>query len=192
MKTRKIYASVTILLFFIFSYFAFANIGALQTLLADNRAYSKGPCSPITDGLIFCANTKKVSVSSGGEVSLSFVLRNIGNQDVLVETTTGLSKYKLSVVDENGIPLLTKREKKIQFHTMSEADEKEFASSLFISHRSETLEPGKSISEPIILSNIYDFFDAGKYYLEISRKTITAEGKKRDYLKIEKIEIEIK
>lgn len=196
MKTRKIYASGVALLAFILFCFGYANIGALQTLLPDNKLAKEAICSSIVDGLIFCADTREINIGSGEEVSLNFFIRNFSSKDILVDTSSGLSKYNIAITDGNGSKVRTKVETKRLANTeMSENDRKEFVSSIWINHHSEILEPDNCLEEKLTLSRTYDFSIPGRYFVEISRKTKNPrdpQGNGFIELPLPKIEIVVK
>lgn len=192
MKKYKVLMLIGILSFVILASLAFVNVSYLQVLLTNDKDNSPKLCSPVTNGLKFCTNSQKITVNSDDAVVLNFSLINASEQEILVKTNRDLTKYNLKVTDENGEISLTKLEKKIRNNAMSSDDQKDFINSLTTSHRSEILKPNQILNEKIVLSDIYDFTNPGKYYVEVARKTINPNGDGFIEISLEKIEIEVK
>lgn len=190
MKIRNIYRLGVVFLLFILFCFALGSVGRLQTNLLPEK--NEELCSQTIGGLKLCTDTKKLSVTTGQNIVVNLVVKNVGEGTANVISTTGLSKYKLSIVDENGTVVLTRMETKLKYHLMTAADEEEYNSSIFVSHHSVVLQPNQSIKEKINLDKLYDLSNTGKYYVEIARKTVKPDGTVGEYLKLERIEVEVK
>lgn len=192
MNKYKTLVLVGVLSFVILSSSAYVNVGYLQVLLTDDKANSEKLCSPVTSGLKFCSSSQKIAINSGDAIVLNFSLANTSEQEIQVKTNRDLTKYNLKATDENGETLATKLEKKMRNSVMSSDDQKEFINSLITNHRSEILKPNQILNEKIVLSDIYDFTNVGKYYVEIARKTMNPTGEGFIELQLGKIEIEVK
>ena len=128
---------------------------------------------------------------TGEDIIINLAVKNIGEKNINVITTPGLSKYKLSVFDEEGNTVPTRIETKIKYNLMTAAEEQEYILSHFVSHRSIVLKPKQTIQENINLTKLYDLSNTGKYLVEIARQTVKLDGTVGEYLKLERIEIEV-
>src|SRR4051794_30902888 len=109
MKTRNIYGLGVRFLLSVSFCFSLAIVGRLQTVLPAEK--SDALCSTSKRGLELCADPGTFSIKPGDDVILNLVTKNVGPEEAEIISTSGFSsRYKLSVVDENGTVLLTKTE----------------------------------------------------------------------------------
>ena len=163
--TAIIVLSVTSL-FFLIS----VNVGYLQR---GNKA--KELCSLITDELKFCTDKQKLVVTPKDSLILNFAFTNISNQEMYVNTSD-MGNYIFKVTDENEEIISTKLEQKIKNSLMSDEEQKNFAINLTGNSRSTLIQPNEVHNEKISLDSIYDFTRAGKYYVEVTKRTRNPNG----------------
>lgn len=166
----------------------FVNAVYLQTLSQEEN----GLCSEVTKGLKFCSSLKKISVNLGSEIVLNLSLINKSDKKIAVKSNRDLTKYGLKITDEKGNVLESKIEKKLKDNSMSYDDQKNFIHSVTTNNHSDILEPGQTLEEKIILTDIYDFDKAGIYFAYVTRKTMDPTGNGFIEIPLEKINLEVK
>lgn len=171
---------------------AFVNVVYLQvSQTKEDQSRLKELCSLISDELKFCIDKQKIIVTSGSSVVLNLSIVNMSLQEMDVSKYDG-GNYSFKVTNEKGEVILTKFEQKIKNGLMSDEDERDFIHSLTRSHRSVSLQPNEIYNEKIVLSDIYNFNDVGKYYVEIARKTRISSQDELIETSLGQIEIEVK
>lgn len=88
---------------------------------------------------------------------------------------------------------MTKAEKALRKgRDASEEELKDFVNSIWRRHHSEMLGPDQILREKLILTNIYDFTQAGTYFVEIARNTMNPTGNGYVDIPLGMLEIEVK
>ncbi len=164
----------------------------IHLLRHHNEMVSGNPpkCKMSATGLSICVENPVVRTEKGSKVTIHLTIKNTTSDTQFVDTTSGMSKYRLSLIDSEGTPILTARDLKMKYHLMTENDQKDVAASLFVSHRSIELAPGEAISEDLVVSDIYHLDAVGHYSLQLSHTVILPDGK-ATYLELDPIDIEI-
>jgi maltodextrin utilization protein YvdJ len=216
MKKYKILGVVSFLFLVCAFSLAFVNVAYLQTFeTKSGSSESNEVCSSIINELKLCTDKLKVVVSIETSIVLNFTVTNtieknavekntekeigsITEQEDLVAPTTRIivSKSRIKVTDENGTVLPTKMEKIANKGSlMSEKEKSDFISSLATNHRFDNRQilQSQTVNEKLVLSDIYDFSEKGKYFVEITRKIMNPNGE--GFIEIplgRTIEIEVK
>ena len=172
---------------------AYTETGSLQRgrfLGGDDR--EKEVCRSF-NGLEFCAKFGEISANSGEPIVMDFALKNISEEGILVKTNRDLSRFKVRVFDHYGNLVLSKIDKKQGRNaSLSDDDMRELVTSMARSHRSELLEPGQTIDEKLVISDLYNLSNAGTYHIEVARHTHDPKGDGFIEISLEKIRIKVK
>ncbi len=172
--------------------FAFGNVGYLQILLPMvHESKSEDLCNSAVNGIKLCTPFRKVVVTSGEAVVLSFSLLNTSERELQMNKNDG-TNYSFRVAGESGRVLPIKREQDLKKNSGRSGDElKKRISSSFVSRRAESLASNQTLKENIVLSDIYDLTAPGKYHVELKRKTIDPNGGAFIEISLETITIEV-
>lgn len=175
MKKYKILVLIGILLSAGVSSLVFVNVVYLQVQQKQNDEQSKELCKFITDGLKFCTDREKIVINPNDSVTLNFSFTNTSLREMDLSRYDG-GNYTFKVIGEKGDTKLTKFERKMKERTMSDDDYRNFIRSFTRNHRFVLMQPNQIYNEKIELSRDYDFTSAGKYRVEITRRTINPKN----------------
>ncbi len=156
-----------------------ASLAAISVFSVDSLYLSDNAnprCINDKQGLSMCIENPTIKIGVGQRAKLFLTLKNSGSVDRDVESTSGASKYRISILDSKGGTIETKMATKLKAHTMNDEDEKRWASSLWVNRHGGSFPPGSTLSEELDLSDIYDLTEPGKYTVKISRSWISVDG----------------
>lgn len=191
MSKYKIYATAGILTIMVLFSLAYVDTGYLQTSSTNNEATnSQKLCSDVKENLKFCADSKKIVALAGTPIELAFTLENRSEIETDINVGDYKTKYNFKIADDKSFEMLTKVEQRLKDGQLSV---EELIRENTVRRRSINLESHQTLDEKVVISDIYDLTKAGKYYVEVTRKTMhpTEDG----FIELplnNKIEIEIK
>ncbi len=182
---------------FLFITCVIAQIVYSQESKSDIVKSNQKQCSPFIEGLEFCINSPNNSVKSGEAVILHYSIKNLTEQEITISGggRGGGGILDLIVSDKNGnkmptiLETLIAKQKK---ETLSQEESERFISFHFHSGpRSSCFEPDEESQWRWNLSNLYNFKDKGKYYVEIYKKSYPPDEKQSAKTLLGKVEVEI-
>lgn len=178
-------------LFILFT-FAFTKIARVQVERpGDYEVQNRSElCAPVESGLKFCTSSPKQSVIVGERIRLTFLLSNLTEREILVNTNLDTS-YSFVLTTDTGAALATRLEKKLKDGTLSESQMKDIIASTWISRRPDDIKLTGTRTEEIILSDIYEI-EPGQYTVQAFRTTKNPNGEGWIKLALDRIEITVK
>jgi hypothetical protein len=156
-----------------------ASLAAIRAFSVESEVFSVGAkprCIDDKKGLAVCVENPIIKIGEGQTAKLTLTIKNSGTVDRDIELTSGSSKYRILVFDPKGRTVAKRMETKLRAHTMSEEDEKRWASSLWVNRHGGSLPPGSTLSEELDLTGIYDLTEPGKYTVKLSRSLTSVDG----------------
>ena len=195
MNRSKIILMLGILLF-VLSGFAIVKSNSYDL----RSALSTRKCSAEIEGLKFCAESSKITVTSGEPVYINFTWSN--SSDVYRHAGISPLAYSVIVKSENGEKVNTiyqqkeiDKQKRIENNTSTEEDKTVISHSFSGSGRSIRLAPGEALPDRIVLTGDYfnyELANKGRYYVTVSRSLPSLESGKTIEFVIDDIEIQVK
>lgn len=154
-------------------------------------------CSPFIEELEICLKSSNIYVKSGEVVILRYSIKNSTEKQVKINggRRGGSGFLEIIVFDENGnkIPTIVETQiEKMKKEKLSQGDQgKLFTFSYGSGPYSSIFEPNEESHWNWNLSNLYDFKNKGKFYIELYKKPYPPDEKQNSIKLLEKISLDI-